>query len=343
MSDAGLRFGIFDHLDKSGAPLPDVYGDRLNLIEAYDRAGFYSFHLAEHHGSPLGLAPSPSVFLAAVAARTKRLRFGPLVYTLPLYEPLRLIEEIGMLDQMSNGRLDIGVGRGVVAFETAFFGLTHLDTPPRFQEALAILREGLTSERLTYDGRFWTYRDVPMEIPPVQQPHPPLWYGVGRPDQGKWTAEQQTNIVANSEADAVARIFAVYRDSWAGAHHGSPMTAKLGMARHMVIAEDSAEAERIAAPAFNQWRASLAKLWRDNGADPIRFPQDYEEAKARGLTLVGSPAEVRAALAAQIETSTANYVLCRFAFGSLPTAAAKQSLDLFVRDIAPAFPGALAD
>lgn len=70
---------------------------------------------AEHHGSPLGLAPSPSVFLAAIAARTKRLRFGPLVYTLPLYEPLRLIEEIGMLDQMSNGRLDIGVGRGVVA------------------------------------------------------------------------------------------------------------------------------------------------------------------------------------------------------------------------------------
>ena len=341
MSDAGLRFGIFDHLDKSGAALPAVYADRLELIEAYDKAGFYSFHLAEHHGSPLGLAPSPSVFLAAVAACTKRLRFGPLVYTLPLYEPLRLIEEVGMLDQMSAGRLDIGVGRGVVAFETAFFGLTHLDTPPRFQEALAILREGLTTERLTYDGRFWTYRDVPMEIPPMQQPHPPLWYGVGRPDQGQWTAEQKINIVANSEADAVARIFATYREAWAGAH-GSPVTAKLGMARHIDVAETSAEAERIAEPAFNQWRTSLAKLWRDNGADPIRFPKDYTEAKARGLTLVGSPAEVQAMLGAQVQASTANYVLCRFAFGSLPTAAAKQSLDLFVRDVAPAFPGALA-
>lgn len=341
MSDAGLRFGIFDHLDKSGAPLPDIYADRLTLIEAYDRAGFYSFHLAEHHGSPLGLAPSPSVFLAAVATRTKHLRFGPLVYTLPLYEPLRLIEEIGMLDQMSNGRMDIGVGRGVVAFETAFFGLTHLDTPPRFQEALAILRHGLTHERLNYDGRFWTYRDVPMEIPPVQQPHPPLWYGVGRPDQSKWLAEQQINIVANSEASAIAPIFATYRDAWT-ATHSAPMTAKLGMARHIVIAETTGEAERLAAPAFDQWRASLAKLWRDNGADPIRFPKDYAEAKARGLTLVGSPGEVQDALASQIELSTTNYVLCRFAFGGLPTSAAARSLDLFASKVAPAFPGGLA-
>ncbi len=179
-----MRFGVFDHLDKTGAPSETIYRERLDLVEAYDRAGFYAFHIAEHHGSPLGLAPSPSVFLGAVAARTSRLRFGPLVYTLPLYEPLRLIEEIGMLDQMSGGRLEIGVGRGIVAFETAFFGLTHLDTPPRFEEALDILLTAFRSETLTYDGRFWTYRNVPMEIPPLQRPHPPLWYGVGRPDHG---------------------------------------------------------------------------------------------------------------------------------------------------------------
>ena len=161
--------------------------------------------------------------------------------------------------------------------------------------------------------------------------------------QGQWTAEQQINIVANSEADAVARIFAAYRDAWAGAH-GSPVTAKLGMARHMVVAETSAEAERIAEPAFNQWRTSLAKLWRDNGADPIRFPKDYAEAKARRLTLAGSPADVQAALGAQSDRHPRQTMsFCRFAFGSLADgSAAKQSLDLFVRDVAPAFPGALA-
>ncbi len=332
-----LRFGVFDHLDQSGRPLQDIYSARLDLIEAYDRAGFYAYHLAEHHGSPLGLAPSPSVFLGAVAARTRRLRFGPLVYTLPLYEPLRLIQEIGMLDQMSGGRLEVGVGRGIVAFETAFFGLTHLETPPRFEEALDILLTGLGADRLTYDGRFWTYRGVPMEIPPVQRPHPPIWYGVGRPDHGAWTAARGMNIVANGEAAANRLIFDAYRDA------GGPADAKLGFARHLVLAETDAEAERLAAPAFARWRANLAKLWRDNGADPIRFPKDFAEAKARGLAIAGAPAFVRDELARQIEASGATYMLCRFAFGDLTPDHARRSLELFVGDVAPGFPGALAD
>lgn len=332
---ARLRFGVFDHLDKSGAALPDVYRQRLELVEEYDRAGFYAFHLAEHHGSPLGLAPSPSVFLAAVAARTRKLRFGPLVYTLPLYEPLRLIQEIGMLDQMSNGRLEIGVGRGIVAFETAFYGLTHLDTPPRFEEALDLILRALQTERLNYEGKFWTYRDVPMEIPPCQRPHPPLWYGVGRPDHGEWTAKRGMNIVANGEAEGCRTIFEHYRAA------GGRTDAFLGVSRHLVIADTTAEAERLMESGYAQWRASLAKLWLDNGADPIRFPKDYGEARERGLAIAGTPEQVADALAGQAEASTANYLLCRFAFGNLPEAAARRSLGLFVERIAPQFPGGL--
>lgn len=331
-----MRFGVFDHLDKSGAPPETVYAQRLELIERYDQAGFHAFHVAEHHGSPLGLAPSPSVFLGAVAARTKRLRFGPLVYTLPLYEPLRLIQEIGMLDQMSGGRLEVGVGRGIVAFETAFFGLTHLETPPRFEEALDILQSAWASDVLNFDGRFWTYRNVPLEIPPLQKPGPPLWYGVGRPDHGAWTAARGMNIVANAEAENIRPIFDAYRAA------GGPADAKLGFARHLCIAEDAAEAERLAASAFGRWRASLAKLWRDNGADPVRFPKDYGEAKARGLAIAGAPSEVADELARQFEVSSANYFLCRFAYGDLPHAAAQRSLDLFVERIAPTVPGGLA-
>ena len=110
-----LAFGVFDHLDASGAPLRDFYEDRLKLVELYDRLGFYCYHVAEHHSTPLGMAPSPSVFLSAVAQRTKRLNFGPLVYTLPLYHPIRLIEEICMLDQMSGGRFQFGTGQGHLA------------------------------------------------------------------------------------------------------------------------------------------------------------------------------------------------------------------------------------
>jgi alkanesulfonate monooxygenase SsuD/methylene tetrahydromethanopterin reductase-like flavin-dependent oxidoreductase (luciferase family) len=84
-----LKFGIFDHLDRGGRSMSDLYEQRLQIVEQYDRAGFYAYHLAEHHSTPLGMAPSPSVFLSAVAQRTKALRFGPLVYLLPLYHPLQ--------------------------------------------------------------------------------------------------------------------------------------------------------------------------------------------------------------------------------------------------------------
>src|SRR6266704_6489427 len=117
-----MQFGVFDHLDRNDLPLRDYYESRLAIAEIYDRLGFYAYHIAEHHSTPLGMAASPSVFLAAVAQRTRRLRFGPLVYALPLYHPLRLIEEICMLDQMSGGRLEIGFGRGSSPTELGYYG-----------------------------------------------------------------------------------------------------------------------------------------------------------------------------------------------------------------------------
>jgi len=129
-----MRFGIFDHLDDSGLPLDRHFEARLELIEAYDRAGFYGYHLAEHHNTPLGYAPSPGVFLAAVAQRTRQLRFGPMVYLLPLYHPLRLIDEICMLDQMSGGRFLYGVGRGISPVEVGFYGIDFNTGAKQFRE-----------------------------------------------------------------------------------------------------------------------------------------------------------------------------------------------------------------
>src|SRR2546429_8353865 len=150
-----MEFGVFDHLDRHGGALADYYEDRLKIAEAYDRAGFYAYHLAEHHATPLGMAPSPSVFLAAAAQRTRRIRLGPLVYLLPLYSPLRLIGEICMLDHLSGGRLDLGVGRGVSPYEVGYHGLDPARTPPMFQEALDGLGAGLTSARLSPRGEHY--------------------------------------------------------------------------------------------------------------------------------------------------------------------------------------------
>src|SRR5260370_11061341 len=118
-----MRFGIFDHRDDSGRPLGTHFEERLKLIEAYDRAGFYGYHLAEHHNTPLGYAPSPGIFLSAVAQRTKQLRFGPMVYLLPLYHPLPLIDEICILDPMKGGRVLYCVRRGLSPIEGGCYAL----------------------------------------------------------------------------------------------------------------------------------------------------------------------------------------------------------------------------
>src|SRR5207244_182705 len=136
------------------------------------------YHLAEHHATPLGMAPVPGIFLAAATQRTRRIRLGPCVYCLPLYDPLRLIEEICMLDQISRGRFDLGVGRGIVPYEMAYFDLHPFETEEIYREALEVILAGLTNEVLEHRGPRYTYRKVPMVLRPFQKPHPPLWYGL---------------------------------------------------------------------------------------------------------------------------------------------------------------------
>ena len=202
-----LAFGVFDHLDHSGAPLREFYEDRLKLAELYDRLGFYCYHVAEHHSTPLGMAPSPSVFLAAVAQRTRRLNFGPLVYTLPLYHPIRLIEEICMLDQMSGGRFQFGVGKGISPIETRYYGLDPENSAKMMAEAFEVLMRGLQNRTLDFEGEFYSFKDVPIEVEPLQKPHPPLWYGVGAPHSVERPAATGMNIVTNAPAaDARALV-----------------------------------------------------------------------------------------------------------------------------------------
>src|SRR5690348_2470516 len=134
-----MKFGIFDQNDWTGRRVSDQYNMRFELASLYEALGFHIYHVSEHHGTPLSTAPSPSVFLAALSQRTNTIRLGPLVYLLPAYEPLRLAEEISMLDHLSEGRFEFGVGRGASPHEMGFFGIAPDDMNPMYIEALTIL------------------------------------------------------------------------------------------------------------------------------------------------------------------------------------------------------------
>lgn len=192
-----LDFGIFDHLDRNDLALHDLYEQRLKVIELFDRFGFYAYHVAEHHFTPLGMAPSPSVFLSAVSQRTKRLRFGTFVYALPVHHPLRVLEEICMLDHMSGGRLEIGFGRGSVPFEIAYYGQNAQERQQIYAERLELILKAFAVGTLTWQGRYDRFENVPMEMAPLQKPHPPLWYGAHSADSAERAAQKGFNIVTN--------------------------------------------------------------------------------------------------------------------------------------------------
>src|ERR1700744_164006 len=171
-----MKIGMFDHIEDGERPLAQLFDERLKLIAAAEAAGVYSLQLAEHHQTPLNIVPVPGVFLGAVARATKKMRIGTLVYLLPLYSPLRLIEEICMLDHLSHGRLDVGVGRGVSPYEVEVHNVAHAGTRDFSMDALDCLSAGLSSEMLTYKSGRYNYKDVPIALRPFQQPHPPFWY-----------------------------------------------------------------------------------------------------------------------------------------------------------------------
>jgi alkanesulfonate monooxygenase SsuD/methylene tetrahydromethanopterin reductase-like flavin-dependent oxidoreductase (luciferase family) len=331
-----MKFGIFDHLDDSGLPTGKHFEERLSLIEAYDRGGFYAYHLAEHHGTPLGMAPSPGVFLAAIAQRTKRLRFGPLVYLLPLYHPIRLIEEICMLDHMSNGRLELGVGRGVSPIEVGFYGVDPAQGPRQFAEALKVIREGLTSDKLTFKGEYYNFQQVPMVLKPVQRPHPPLWYGVAKPESAYWAAREGANIVTLSPPGAARTIFDRYRTEWAQAGNSNvPIT---GIARHVVLAETEAAAVSVAERAYLPWLKHMELLWTLHGMKlPLALPPKIGPLLQIGSAFAGTAAGLRKLVAEQAQETGADYFVCDVAFGDVSLKEAMRTVELLTRDVIPFF------
>lgn len=333
-----MKFGVFDHVDASGAPPVQQYEERLKLTEAMDRLGFHAYHVAEHHGTPLGLASSPNVYLAAVAQRTNRLRIGPLVYLPAMYQPMRLAEEIALLDNLSNGRLEMGIGRGAVFLEQELYGIDPASVPKRYEEARDIILQALTHDVVDFEGEYYQVRDFQVMVHPVQKPHPPLWYGLTSPGTAPWAAANSVNCLSLMAAAAAAPTLERYREEWAKLGRAEKDLPFLGLNRHMVVAETEAEAQRIAREAFPVWRASFSWIWDKRGVPfPFPYPTTWDEEQAAGMGFAGSPAQVAEFIAEQAETVKASYMGCGMAFGSMAYEDALRSLELFAAEVMPKF------
>lgn len=372
-----LQFGVFDHIEPvPGLSLERIYRERMLQIRRLDTAGFYAYHLAEHHTPAIhSLAPSQNVFLGSVAQCTTRLRFGPCVYVLPLHHPLRLIEEISMLDNLSGGRLEIGVGRGGV-LEAYFWG-QEADSETnyaRYRETLEIVLNGLSHEELTYAGRFHSFESLPMRLHPVQKPYPPLWYM----RNVETAAMERMHTIIVGSLDRLETEVKRYRATWEQYQGADTLTIqgdepKVGLVVHLVVAETDDDALAIAKPAWEQYRWNLAAPRRLEAEK--RGLSQFMHSKDNAFGFVGSrpaglPArETRRDIDAELErfdaqkrrahpnrlggvalagsptavreymeeyvATGANYFVCSFQWGNLSHAQAMQSIELFTAEVMP--------
>ena len=332
---AQIAFGMFDWLDRGPNSVGELYEARLKLIEAADRAGFYGYHLAEHHSTPLAMAPSPSVFFAALAQRTTHIRFSPMAYLLPMYHPLRLIEEVCMLDHLSSGRMELGVSRGVSPYEIANYSVDPAQTREIFTEVLEIFRQGMCNEVLNYVGQHFEFRDVPMTLKPVQAPYPPLWYPSFSEDGVEFAAREGMHFMTLGPPSLVTTLMARYREVAADSGTGGTDTLKLGAMRQIYVAETDAQAFAVAKPAYEDWYNSILQLWHQKNDHAYDNFFAWDACLAGETILIGSVDTVRKQIQRLVSESGINYFVGSFAWGSLSPEESQRSLNLFISQIIP--------
>jgi alkanesulfonate monooxygenase SsuD/methylene tetrahydromethanopterin reductase-like flavin-dependent oxidoreductase (luciferase family) len=335
-----MKFGAFDHIDAGGVSLRAQYEGRFELAEIYEKLGYHAYHIAEHHSTPLGVAPSPNLILAALTQRTKTLRFGPLVSILPLYHPVRLLEEICMLDHMSGGRLELGVGRGAAHVEHARFGVAQDDIQPMFDEALDFLLQGLNAgDTFSFEGKYYQVKDLVMTVHPLQQPHPRLWYGTNTPEKTVWGAKNNINMLSLAPAALTRQVSDRYHEEWKKLGRPQADMPFMGIARNVIVAETDEEARRIGMRAWGAFARHLSWLWERDGVEfPVKaWNHDFDKAAANGSVIAGSPETVRAKIAQLKDEARINYLAAELVFGDMSLEEAKTCAELFGRHVIPAF------
>ncbi|HTE85914.1 MAG TPA: LLM class flavin-dependent oxidoreductase [Dehalococcoidia bacterium] len=345
-SSAPIAFGIFDWLDESGRDASETYEDRLKMAELADKTGYYCYHLAEHHGSALSSTPSPNVFLSAVAQRTQRLHVGALTYLLPLYNPLRLLEELCMLDQLSRGRLEIGVSRGPSPIESAQYHVSPEDARPMFREVMDLLIMGFNTGELNYAGKYYQYDHVKTRLRPYQKPYPPFWYPTSNVESIEYMGAQGMNAIFSlrmmRSMDRVIEMVGAYQQQLAvhqndsGRANGHIARPFSGLNFHIHVADTEEAARRQAEAAYKVFHANFIQRFIEHGAShSYGEAADFDKAVAEGHMLVGTPQTVADKLSGYLEMTQANYILGAFAWGSFTRDQLLRSIDLFAREVMP--------
>jgi alkanesulfonate monooxygenase SsuD/methylene tetrahydromethanopterin reductase-like flavin-dependent oxidoreductase (luciferase family) len=294
-----------------------VFDANMALWEDVDRLGYEGIFFSEHHFMGQSYSPSPNLLVAAIAQRTHRLRLGVMGMVLPFYQPWRVLEEIGMLDHLTGGRLEVGLAAGIPQ-ELGRVALDHDEARGRFDEILQIVDAGLSGAPVTHRGKYWQFEDLQLSPRPLQQPAPPVWTTVVSDGSARASAARRTKICTGFQSVArISEIFDAYRVECE--RHGRPATPDdLAIRRNVTIAEDAGlarEMDEIAretarAVMAGDTRVASAKSLLDAPAKGAGFTVDDQE------FVSGTPDEVAEIIVEQCRGCGAGHFLATMARGS---------------------------
>ncbi|HSL49777.1 MAG TPA: LLM class flavin-dependent oxidoreductase [Candidatus Deferrimicrobiaceae bacterium] len=352
-----MRFGTYFFLQAPpGHRHPDIIRRELDQMVRSEELGFDEVWLTEHHFIDYGLSVDPATLASAVASRTSRVRIGLAAAILPFHDPIRLAEQMALVDIISNGRLDVGVGRGNRPSEFSGYRVPQIESRERFDEAVQILQLAWTEERFRYDGRFYRIPEVRVIPKPVQRPHPPLYQVCVSPDSIEGTALRGWPML-NSLLYGGPEQLATSRDRYVATLQKVGRTAgeiqallgRWGVSRQIYVAPTDAQALAEARDAEMWYQQSFARFLvpeRIEDSHPSlqpgfravaeRLSKITWEDLVRETVAFGSPDTVARHIE-QMRQMGVGQVMCWMNFGGLPEDRVRASMELFAREVMPRF------
>lgn len=350
-----MKFGVFYVIESPDGDYKRAYDEMLDQVEYAEYLGFDTVWLAEHHGSSYGSMPSPQVMAAAVAQRTKHMRIGLAVSILPFDNPVRIAEDYAMVDVISNGRLDFGVGRGYQPREFGMLGLESVQGESRglFEESLDIILGLWTEDRFTYRGKHFQIEDAELHPRPLQKPHPPVYVAAISPDTFDLVAERGFNLLMTPTLmdlptlkeftlEAMRTLVARGRDPHS---LNFPLNWQIHLARTEAEAVErtrdafgwyfdkvmSLVPQGAEVPATYEAYAEMAKAYADAGGFPI------EQLQEMGVLVVGTPQDAIRRIEEVYRDIGQHHISCWFRIGGLEDHKVRDSMKLFAEEVMPRF------
>jgi len=342
-----MEFSLFalpTYYRDTDGPVGAYYRRLIDFLVSAEELGYDGIWSNEHHFHPYGgLVPAPAVLLSALAQRTKRMRLGTSVVVLPLHSPIEVAEQLAMVDNMSGGRVELGIGRGFVPFDYQTLKIPMSEGQERTLESLEVILKAWSGEPFSHHGKYFNYDNVEVWPPPEQKPHPKVWIACSASQESfELAGRSGYNLLTVSSLRSIETIAdnaKYYHDAWTAAGH-DPAGYKYNTHYQIVLDEDRARARETATQAIHRYAQLLKEsttLMTAPGSRPPSPLEDFDVDRwlEEGRILVGTPDDVVPILQRAEAALGITGIDGTFLFGGIPFETAERSLRLFAEEVIP--------